>query len=289
MPDPVDELYMLPVRDFTAARDRLAAKLAADDERDRAREVKALRRPTVAAWVVNQLAHRHRAALRRLIDAGEVLRKAQRRLVRGGNAGELRAAAKQRQEVLRELRRLAQGILREAGAAPHLDDILATLEAASIDPAAARAVTAGRLARELPRPSGFGESPQLTLIAAPGRTPPTPSAPRSKQPRAAEVARNRRRARALVDDAKRLEREAARSEQAVARTAQRAATLERARRDQERRVHGLREELGAAERRLREVDAELARARTEAARASERAGELRRDADAARARAETEA
>ena len=61
MADPVDELYTLPLRDFIAARDRLAAKLAAANQRDRAREVKAFRRPTVAAWVVNQLAHRNRA------------------------------------------------------------------------------------------------------------------------------------------------------------------------------------------------------------------------------------
>src|SRR5438093_12899853 len=122
MPDPVDELYMLPPREFIAARDRLATKLAAAKERDRAREVRALRRPTVAAWVVNQLAHRNAAALRRLIDAGQALRRAQARVVRGGGPEDLRTAAKRRQEVLRDLRSLAGSILREAGSAAHLDD-----------------------------------------------------------------------------------------------------------------------------------------------------------------------
>jgi hypothetical protein len=288
MPDPVDELYMLPAREFIAARDRLVTKLAAAKQRDRAREVKALRRPTVAAWVVNQLAHRNGAALRRLIDAGEALRRAQRRLVRGGSAADLRAAAKRRQEALRDLRSLAGPILREAGSAAHLHDVLATLEAASVDLGAAKAVTSGRLSRELPRPSGFGDAAPLTLVVSRGTIPQTPPAREPRTSRAAEVTRNRRRARELTTQAKHLERDAARSEQAATRTSRRTATLERARREHERRVHQLREELQASERRLRDVEAELARARTEESRASEHARELRRSAEEARAQAETE-
>src|SRR5262249_48349349 len=162
MPDPVDELYTLPLREFIAARDRVATTLAAK-HRDRAHEVKALRRPTVAAWVVNQLAHRHGGALGRLVDAGEALRRAQRRAVRGGGADDLRTAARRRQDALRHLRTLAGPILREAGSAAHLDDVLATLEAASVDPAAAKAVAGGRLSRELPRPVTVGDMAPLTL------------------------------------------------------------------------------------------------------------------------------
>jgi hypothetical protein len=288
MPDPVDELYLLPAGEFIATRDRLAAKLAAAEQRDRAREVKALRRPSVAAWVVNQLAHRHGAALRRLIDAGEVLRRAQRRVVRGGGADELRAAAQSRREALRELRGLAGPILRQVGSAPHLDDVLATLEAASVDPGAAKAVTSGRLARELPRPSGFGEASQLTLVVGRGTTPNARPVPEPTGSRAAEATPQRRQTRELLMEAKRLEREAARSEQAAARTSRRAATLDHARREQERRVHRLREELQVSEGRLRAAEAELAHVRAEAARASERAGQLRRGAEAARAQAKTE-
>jgi hypothetical protein len=290
MPDPVHELYRLPLREFTAARDRLATKLAAAKERNRAREVKALRRPTVAAWVVNQLAHRNGAALRRLIDAGEALRRAQRRVLRGGGADDLREAARRRQDALRDLRSLAGPILREAGSPAHFDAVLATLEAASVDPGAANAVTSGRLSRELPRPAGFGDAAPLTLVVSRGTSPQTRPAPEPRQSRsrAAGVTGNRRRARELAAEAKRLEREAARSAQAAAHTSRRIATLERARRGQDRRVHEVREKLQAAERRLREIEAELARARTEESRASQRASELRRSAEAVRARAETE-
>src|SRR5262245_39606435 len=203
MPDPVDELYLLPPQDFTTARDRLAGTLAAAKQRDRAREVKALRRPTVAAWVVNQLAHRHGAALRRLIEAGEALRRTQRRVVRGGDADDLRAAAKRRQEAQRNLRSLAEPILHQAGSAAHLDDVLATLEAASVDPAAANAVLAGRLSREIPRPSGFGEVVPLTLAVSRRSTPESRPAPEPKATRALHLA-GKRRGREVAAEHKRL-------------------------------------------------------------------------------------
>jgi len=290
VPDPVDELFLLPLREFTAARDRLAAQLVAAKQRDRARVVKALRRPTVAAWVVNQLAHRHAAAVRRLLDAGAVLRRAQYALGRRGSADDFRAATKRRQETLRELRALAAPLLREAGSAAHLDDVLATLEVASVDPAAAKAVTSGRLSRELPRPAGFGDTHdahQLMLVPSGKGSPSTRAATEPKRTRAADVTAKRR-GRERAAEARRLEQEAARSEQAAKRAAERVATRERSRRELEQRVQELREELQAAERRLRDTEGEVARARTEESRASDHASDLRRRAETARAQAETE-
>jgi hypothetical protein len=273
MPDPVDELYTLPLGEFIAARDRLAAGLAAAGRRDRAREVRALRRPTVAAWVVNQLAHRHGAALRRLIDAGDGLGRAQRRMLRGGDADALRVAAKRRQDALRELRGLAGPVLRDAGSAGHLDDVLATLEAASVDAAAARIVTAGRLAKELPRPSGFGDAPQLTQLA---------SQTRRRQPRVSDTARARGHARERVAEAKRLAQAATRGERVAAQAARRVAALSRSRSDHAKRVTQLRAALEEAERDLREAEQEETRARADERRAAMRAGELRERAQSVR-------
>jgi len=290
VPDPVDELFLLPLREFTAARDRLAAQLVAAKQRDRARVVKALRRPTVAAWVVNQLAHRHAAAVRRLLDAGAVLRRAQYALGRRGSADDFRAATKRRQETLRELRALAAPLLREAGSAAHLDDVLATLEVASVDPAAAKAVTSGRLSRELPRPAGFGDTHdahQLMLVPSGKGSPSTRAATEPKRTRAADVTAKRR-GRGRGAEARRLEQEAARTEHAAKRADERVATRERSRRELEQRVQELREELQAAERRLRDTEGEVARARTEESRASDHASDLRRRAETARAQAETE-
>jgi hypothetical protein len=266
----VDELFLLPLREFTAARDRLAAQLVAAKQRDRAREVKELQRPTVAAWVVNQLAHRHRAAVRRLLDAGAVLRRAQYALGRRRSADDFRAATKRRQETLRELRALAAQLLREAGSAAHLDAVLATLEAASVDPAAAKAVTTGRLSRELPRPAGFGDAAQLALLPSGTTAPTRPAA----EPKPAGAKRQHARKRAM--EARRLEREAAQAEQAAKRAAQRGAILERGRGELEQQVQELREELQAAEGRLHDADGELARVRAEESAASEHARALRR-------------
>ena len=286
MRDPIDELYVLPGSEFIPARDRLAAKLAAAGQRGPARDVKALRRPTVAAWVVNQLAHRSGAALRRLIESGDVLRRAQRRVVRGGDTDDLRAATTARQEALRELRKLAGPVLREAGASTHLDHVLATLEAAAFDPEAARVVAAGRLSRELPRPSGFGDATApLTLLVSRRATPDAHCGARTA--RDARVTRQRR-MRELTATAERLARDAARSATAAARAGRRAATLERAFREHQRRVDALRAELQAAEHRLHTIEARLAGVRADASRASAHADELRRGAAAARAEARSE-
>ena len=54
----MDELFDLPPTEFIAARDALAKQLKADGDAGAAAEVKALRRPSVAAWAVNQVARR---------------------------------------------------------------------------------------------------------------------------------------------------------------------------------------------------------------------------------------
>ncbi|MEA2287422.1 MAG: hypothetical protein QOJ21_3465, partial [Solirubrobacteraceae bacterium] len=52
--DDSDELYGLPLDAFVPERDALAKELRSDGRREEAAEVKALRKPSVAAWGVNQ-------------------------------------------------------------------------------------------------------------------------------------------------------------------------------------------------------------------------------------------
>ena len=52
----LDRLYQLPLSEFTSARDELTRRLRAEGEREKAEEIKKLRKPTAAVWVVNQLA-----------------------------------------------------------------------------------------------------------------------------------------------------------------------------------------------------------------------------------------
>ncbi|WP_438017029.1 hypothetical protein WMF18_40580 [Sorangium sp. So ce315] len=74
----VDDLYSKPLGDFTRARDALAKRLRQAGDKAAAERVKALRRPTAAAWALNQLARRYPQRMEALLDAGERLREAQR-------------------------------------------------------------------------------------------------------------------------------------------------------------------------------------------------------------------
>ncbi len=158
MTEPLDELFALAPEEFTARRDTLVKELKAAKEGDLAAKVKALRRPTVAAWALNQVARRHADAVDELIAAGEALAAAQRRLMGGDKSSGIREATQARRQAVATLRDHAAAILRDAGVAPdtHLDEVNATLEAASADPDAADALRAGMLQRPLPAPSGLG-------------------------------------------------------------------------------------------------------------------------------------
>src|SRR5688500_7583798 len=83
----VDALYELPLDEFVAARNALAK-----ERKDKA--LRSLRKPSVPAWAVNQLARRHESAVEAVIDSAEALRKAQRRALSGGGGDALRAATR---------------------------------------------------------------------------------------------------------------------------------------------------------------------------------------------------
>src|SRR5580765_8458513 len=73
----LDRLYQLPLSEFTSARNQLAQEMRAQGEREKAEEIKRLRKPTAAVWVVNQLARERPLDVQRLLNAGESLTKSQ--------------------------------------------------------------------------------------------------------------------------------------------------------------------------------------------------------------------
>ena len=78
-----DELFGLPLGDFTPARDARAKELKADKTLSAA--VKALRKPSLAAWVVNLMVRRDAEQVAQVLAVGEALREAQATLD-GGRA-----------------------------------------------------------------------------------------------------------------------------------------------------------------------------------------------------------
>jgi hypothetical protein len=143
-----DDLYALPLDEFTAARDELAAELKRSGDGDEAARVKRLKKPTVAAWTVNQVARRHAD------DVGELL--ALRDEMNDVSGAALRAVGEKRRRLLARLVRHAEGVLRDGGHAPTaatLEKVTQSFQGGATEEEVEQLRT-GRLTREL-TPSGF--------------------------------------------------------------------------------------------------------------------------------------
>jgi hypothetical protein len=209
--------------EFVPERDEAVAKAREAGQRDLARAIGKLRRPTRAAWLANLLARERPDQLEGLLGLAAGLADAQRTL--DGSA--LRALSSQRH-------RLVAAVAAEAGrlaAARHepvgdglLRDVQGILEAALADPEIADEVRSGRLTRTVSY-SGFGPAAEPGAVPAPPRRE-TPPAPEPAEPAAAPdadqaAARER-------DERERRERERARREEALAEAeAAEAAALDR--------------------------------------------------------------
>lgn len=129
-----DELYALPPEEFVAVRDARAREARGTPL---AAEVRALRRPSVAAAAVDALVRAHPAVVEHVLALGAELRAAQAAL-----AGEdLRRLARELRAALATVRPLVPDAAWRA--------VEATLRAATVDAGAARAVATGRLVRPL--------------------------------------------------------------------------------------------------------------------------------------------
>src|SRR5262252_2567546 len=110
----IDGLYAMPLDEFTAARDELARRLRGDGDREAAGEVKALRKPSLAAWALNQVRHREPSRVKELLAAGTKLQTAQAQLVSGGKPDQLREAAAAERQMVDDVVALAEKALAEA-------------------------------------------------------------------------------------------------------------------------------------------------------------------------------
>jgi hypothetical protein len=174
----LDRLYALPLAEFTRARDELARGLRKEGETEAADEVKALAKPSISAWAVNQLARKERMQVRSLLTAGEQLRKAQAEVLGGAGPEELQEPLQRQRDAIAALVESAAGVLSSAGHATTdatLERIRGTLTAAATDLDGAELLERGRLAKDL-EPAGFGG---LTL--APSRAG-APTRKKAKQP-----------------------------------------------------------------------------------------------------------
>lgn len=164
--DRIAELYRLPLEEFTAARDDLSRDLRGNGDKDAAARVKALKKPNLAAWTLNQLAHRHPDDVSELFDVTAQVRDAQRKVMSGRKA-DLRAATDRRNAVVGRLTRLASDILVDGGhpASPQtMSAIGDSLVAVASDDQGAEALRRGTLTREF-KPGAVVDVGVLGVVA----------------------------------------------------------------------------------------------------------------------------
>jgi hypothetical protein len=265
--DTVDRLYSLDVDQFTKERNEAAKRLREEGGKAGSDLVKSLRRPTVAAWAVNQLPRRRPDLVDELLEAGAALRAAQRAALSGSGKGDLRDATQRRRAAVAGLLDEATALFHEAGRnpAPHADAIRSTLEAASADEATGDLVRSGRLTKEVEPPSGLGDVTPLEVLpvarggeAARGEAPPeeSPAARRLRERMEARVAKAEGALVVAQEAAAESRREADAATKAVDR-------LERDLRTARRRAERASKDATGAEARAEVSERALARARAD--------------------------
>ena len=291
---PVDaphDLYGLPLDRFIPERAALAKALRAEKRRDEAGDVAALRKPSVAAWAVNQLVRTQAKQIQALFESGDDLVQAQADAAAGKRAGDaMRDATRRQRDVVDGLVEAARGLLSSDGhplSQTTLERVGDTLRAAAIDPDARQQVEEGCLAQEL-RFVGLGLGDALTAPppraapksrAAPkGREQPKPKEkPKKASGKEGDAARRKTEAAAQAEAERKRKAalKAARHAEADARRAATRAdkelTAARARRDEAATS------LDEAERLLGDAEAKAERVATELGNAERAVSELTED------------
>jgi hypothetical protein len=216
----IDTLYKGPLGEFVSARTALAKSLSGSD----AKRVKALQKPAVAAWAVNQVYWHARPVYDRLLKSGKALRSAQIAAL-GGRSADVRGAGETHREAIAAAVKEARRLAVSSGVQPTADALARTFEALSL---ATREVEPdGRLTKPL-SPAGFEALAGVTVKA---------HAPR---PQAREVApheNHKKTAKEEKEEAERLKKEQIRDAQASLAQARQAEASARA--DWERRKRDL--------------------------------------------------
>jgi len=168
-----EELHGLPPEEFTAARDSRAKQVAETGARALAKDIRALRRPKLGAWLLNLLVRERSDEMGGLLELGAALRQAQESLA----GDDLKRLSRQRRQVVQALAQQARGLAAHRGHRVSEDverEIAGTLEAALADADAAAAVHTGRLLHPL-HANGLDPVDLTDAVAA-------PTAPRASRP-----------------------------------------------------------------------------------------------------------
>lgn len=248
--DRIADLYALPLDEFTGARNARAKELADGGDKAAAAEVRALKKPSVPAWAVDQVARAHPKELEELFDAGEQLRDAQKKLMRSGDSAPVREAQTAERKAVKVLVDRGRTILAEAGYTPTestLERVADTFYATTVDDEGREHVRKGTLVKELKR-AGFGDVGGLTAVPAIRET------AKKQEKRSAQLEKESAKLKAAADEAE-----------------QRAADAEADAEELLKRAEDTRTRAGAAREKARFARRHATEARREAEKAARRA------------------
>ena len=213
----IDQLYQLPLDQFTPARNVLAKAAG-----PKAAEIKGLEKPNAAAWAVNQLFWRERPIYDELIEASQQLRAAYREQL-AGKAPDVRGAEATHKAAVKRATQTARAMV-EAGGSKASDGVMdAVRETVDILPSAD---PPGRLTKPLKR-TGF-EALAGFIIAAKPRPAPTGLEPRHARAAKPKPTETEKRASEAAQRERDMTRERLRFAEAAEREAE--AALDRSRR-----------------------------------------------------------
>ena len=167
----VGELYGLHPDEFLPARRGLAAKAKADKETGLAKAIESIRKPTAAAWAINQLVRARPDDMERLVELAAGLHQAQEKM----DGAAMKTLGRERTTLIDELVRATAEVAKEGGGSlsmPVANQVRETFVAALATTAAAEAVGSGQLTRALSY-AGFGDVDlsEATAAPAPARRP----------------------------------------------------------------------------------------------------------------------
>ena len=233
----LDQLYREPPDGFVAGRNALAKELRAAGDREAADEVKALRKPSAAAWAINRAALESPQALEDYAAAGAALADAQARALEGDERAteEWRGAAAREREATGAAAEAAERAAAEAGhplAARALELVVETLRAAAGDPELRDRVLRGRVERER----------SAATLGMDGLAPPRSTSKRSARRREDAAARR---------ELRELERELEAASEREERLRGRVAETEEALRREREKLGEAQREVAAARRKLK--------------------------------------
>jgi hypothetical protein len=228
----LDRVFGAPLEEFVSERNALAKELSAAGKDGEAADVKALKKPSVSAWALNQGVRADAKAAKAVLKAAKALEVAQDEALQGEGFG-LRDAQEEQQRTVDAMLDAVEAAVEGRGLAPAMvDRVRETLRAIPGDDELRAEFEEGRVTRDR-RAVGF--SGAIADVSA---------APKGK--RAAKQAPRKREAERRLARA-RKDHEAAEERLEVARGS----------------VEQLDEQLKAARRRAKEAEAALSEAKSE--------------------------